>query len=114
VSMDGHIQLALPLIGANQSLSSGVQGEIERQIIEQEGIKPESFKIQALPETSSKGELRTAVTPITDLTLEGISAHPDDLSKQKATLSFMLFRGSYATVVLGEMMKPQNLIQAGF
>jgi tRNA(Glu) U13 pseudouridine synthase TruD len=29
-------------------------------------------------------------------------------------LSFMLLRGSYATVLLREIMKPENPIKAGF
>jgi len=110
----GKMQPALPLIGFKQRLSQGLQGEIEKQIIEQEGIKPDDFKIQALPEASSKGELRTATTPVNSLALETVSTHPLDASKRKATLSFVLQRGSYATVVLREIMKSQDPIRAGF
>ena len=34
--------------------------------------------------------------------------------KQMMKLGFTLNRGSYATVVLREFMKPQDLIQAGY
>jgi tRNA pseudouridine13 synthase len=110
----GKMRLVLPLIGFRQHLSEGVQGEIEKQILKQENIKSDDFKIQALPEASSKGELRTATTPINGLTFETVSTHPLDASKRKATLSFMLQRGSYATVVLREIMKSQDPIRAGF
>jgi tRNA pseudouridine13 synthase len=110
----GKTRPALPLIGFRQRLSQGVQGEIEKQIIEQENIKPDDFKIQALPEASSKGELRTTTTPINGLTLETVSTHPSDASKRKVTLSFMLQRGSYATVVLREIMKPPDPVCARF
>jgi tRNA pseudouridine13 synthase len=110
----GKMRLALPLIGYKQQPSKGAQGEIERRILEAEDVKPQGFKINALPEASSKGELRTATTPIKNLTPEQASSHPNRPSKHRATLSFTLFRGSYATVVLREIMKPQNLIQAGF
>jgi len=110
----GKTRLALPLIGFRQRLSQGQQGEIEKQILEQEDIRPEDFRIQAIPETSSKGELRTATTPISGLTLETTSASQHDTSESKATLSFILQRGSYATVVLREIMKPSDPVIAGF
>lgn len=110
----GKMRLALPLVGYKQHPSQGAQGGIEWKILEAEAVKPEDFKISALPEASSKGELRAATTPINGLVLDEASPHINDPSKHKATLSFTLLRGSYATVVLREMMKPQNLIQAGF
>ncbi len=110
----GKMRLALPLVGYKQQPSKGVQGEIERKILEAEAVKPEDFKISALPEASSKGELRTATTPINGLALGEVSPNPNDSSEYRVTLSFTLLRGSYATVVLRETMKPQNLIQAGF
>jgi len=110
----GKMRLALPLVGYKRHPSKGAQGNIVWKILEAETVKPEDFKISALPEASSKGELRTAITPINGLALEEASAYVNDPSKHKTTLSFMLLRGSYATAVLREMMKPQNLIQAGF
>ena len=110
----GTTRLALPLIGFRQRFSQGQQGEIEKQILEQEDIRPEDFRIQAIPETSSKGELRTATTSISGLTLETTSASQHGTSKSKAALSFILQRGSYATVVLREIMKPSDPVIAGF
>lgn len=110
----GKMRLALPLIGFRQRLSQGLQGEVEKQILEQEDIRPEEFRIQAMPEVSSKGELRTATAPIGGLTLETAFIQQDDTPKGKATLSFVLQRGSYATVVLREIMKPRNPVAAGF
>ncbi len=110
----GKMRLALPLIGYKQRPSQGTQGEIEKLILEAESVKPEDFRIKALPEASSKGELRTATTPINNFTLEQITEQPSDHSKHKVMLSFALLRGSYATVVLREIMKPQDLIHVGF
>jgi tRNA pseudouridine13 synthase len=110
----GKVRLALPLIGFRQKPSQGVQGEIEKQILEEEGITSENFRIHFMPEISSRRELRTALTPINNFLLNEISGDSANPSKNKAKLSFMLHRGSYATVLLREIMKPRNPIKTGF
>lgn len=110
----GRLRLALPLIGFKQQPSRGVQGEIEKKILEEEGVSQENFKVERIPEISSKGELRTIITPLRGFSLNEIlkdSAHP---SKSAVKLRFMLLRGSYATVLLREIMKPRNPVKAGF
>ncbi len=110
----GKMRLAIPLIGFRQHSSLGVQGEIEKQILEEESIKPENFKIKAMPEIASRGELRTVITPLNNFSLEEISHDSANPSKYKAKVSFMLYRGSYATIILRELIKPRNPIKAGF
>ncbi|MEM2105845.1 MAG: tRNA pseudouridine(13) synthase TruD, partial [Candidatus Bathyarchaeia archaeon] len=110
----GRMYLAIPLIGFRQKSSQGIQGEIERQILEEEGITPENFRITLMPEISSKGELRTALTPLNNFQLKEITVDAANSSKKMARISFMLHRGSYATTLLREIMKPRNLVKAGF
>jgi tRNA pseudouridine13 synthase len=110
----GKMRLALPLIGFRQKPSQGVQGEIERQILEEEDITPENFKIHFISEISSRGELRTALTPINNFQLKEISTDSANPNKNKVKLNFMLQRGSYATILLREIIKPRNPIKAGF
>jgi tRNA pseudouridine13 synthase len=110
----GKMRLAIPLIGFKQPKSLGVQGEIEKQILEEEGISQESFKIPAMPEITAKGELRTAITPLNSFSLNYITKDSANPSKHKAETSFTLHRGSYATILLREIMKPRNPIKAGF
>jgi tRNA pseudouridine13 synthase len=110
----GKMRLALPLIGFRQKSSQGVQGEIEKQILEEEGITSENFRIHFMPEISSKGELRTTLTPINNFKINEISADQSNPRKNKAKLNFTLHRGSYATILLREIMKPRNPIRAGF
>jgi len=110
----GRMRIAIPLIGFKQHPSQGVQGEIEKQILKEEDVKPENFKITAMPEISSRGELRTAITPLNNFSLKAISEDSASPSKSKAEVTFMLYRGSYATIVLREIMKPSNPIRAGF
>ncbi|MGQ9507389.1 MAG: tRNA pseudouridine(13) synthase TruD [Candidatus Bathycorpusculaceae bacterium] len=110
----GRMRLALPLIGFKQKPSEGVQGEVEKQILSEEGVTSENFKINLMPEISPKGELRTALTPLNNFQLKEVSADSANPSKRMAKISFTLHRGSYATILLREIMKPRNLLKAGF
>ncbi|MEM1540255.1 MAG: tRNA pseudouridine(13) synthase TruD [Candidatus Bathyarchaeia archaeon] len=110
----GKMRFAIPLVGFRQRLSEGVQGEIEKQILEEEGITPENFKIKGMPELSLKGSLRTALTTLKDFKVEEISSDHANPRKNMAKISFTLYRGSYATAFLRELMKPHNPIKAGF
>ncbi|MCL6578493.1 MAG: tRNA pseudouridine(13) synthase TruD [Candidatus Bathyarchaeota archaeon] len=110
----GKMRLALPLIGLKQRTSQGIQGEIEKRILEEEGITQKNFKIKAMPETTTKGELRAAITPLNNFSLNKVEKDFADSLKNIAKVSFMLYRGSYATILLREIMKPRNPIKAGF
>jgi tRNA pseudouridine13 synthase len=108
----GKLRVALPIFGVKQQLSQGVMGQIEREVLEEEGIPLENLRFNELSRAGGKGGLRTAVTPVKDFRLQNFSASAD--GGCEATVSFMLLRGSYATVVLREIMKPSNVITAGF
>jgi len=114
LTVDNREYLALPLIGYQQTASTGKQGEIEKKILEAEGIRLGNFKIPLMPEISSKGRLRTALTPVRDFRMDESLEDEDNLGKRKKSLSFALIKGSYATVLLREFMKPENPIEAGF
>jgi tRNA pseudouridine13 synthase len=109
----GKLRLALPIFGVKQKLSQGVMGQIENEVLEQEGIETAHLPLNVLSQTGGKGGLRTAVTPIRDFRLQSISANAAGDGVQ-ATVSFMLLRGSYATVILRELMKSKDLLSAGF
>jgi tRNA pseudouridine13 synthase len=110
----GRMRIAMPLVGVKQRLSQGVMGQIEKQVLEVEGIKTEDFGVDAIPEIRGRGELRTVAAPIENFKLRGASATADNRKEHQAELEFMLLRGSYATVLLREIMKPRNPISAGF
>jgi tRNA pseudouridine13 synthase len=110
----GRMRLALPLIGFRQRLSQGAQGEIEKQILEEEGIVSEQFRIKAAPDISLRGGLRTAISPLRDLCMEQVIRSSVSQSEYEARVSFTLYRSSYATIILRELMKPRNPIKAGF
>jgi tRNA pseudouridine13 synthase len=110
----GRMRLALPLVGFRREASGGCQGDLEKTILEKEEVKPNDFRVKGLSELSSRGELRAALTPLNDFSLDGISSVTKDREECKAELSFLLYRGSYATIVLREIMKPHDLVEAGF
>jgi tRNA pseudouridine13 synthase len=110
----GRMRVALPLVGIKQSLSQGVMGQIEKQVLEEESVETGSFKVDAVREMSRRGGLRAVVTPVRDFKLLGASASAARQKAHRADLSFMLLRGSYATVLLREIMKPSDPIKAGF
>jgi len=114
VKADNQNCLALPIVGFKQPLSSGTQGEIEKEILKEENLSPEHFRISVMPQISASGGLRTALMPIKNFLSAKPSTDSVNPSKRKVELSFMLGKGSYATVVLREFMKPRNPVTAGF
>jgi len=85
------------LFGSESVLAEGVPGEIERLIIEREGIGREDFVVPRIPECSSRGSRREIVARYWDFqhSVEG-----DVLEA-----SFSLGKGCYATCLLREIMK---------
>jgi len=106
--------LALPLIGYMQPVSTSKQGEIEKQILQKEDITPQDFKVSTMPEISFSGGLRTALAPLIGLNIEKPIKDGANPKKKMVSLGFTLRKGSYATIILREFMKPPNPIKAGF
>jgi tRNA pseudouridine13 synthase len=114
LKVDNATRLALPLIGFRQSTSSGIQGEMEKEILETEKIEPGNFRVHHIREISSAGGLRLALASIKDLEIEKPTLDQTNSSKLQVKMEFMLPSGSYATVLLREFMKPRNPVEAGF
>jgi tRNA pseudouridine13 synthase len=111
---EGKMCVAAPLIGPDQPPSKGVQGEIEQEILENENVTPEKFQLSFMPEATAEGRVRAVLNPVWNLVQEEIAADAENNDRQMIKLGFTLNRGSYATVLLREFMKPQNLIEAGY
>jgi tRNA pseudouridine13 synthase len=93
----GRAVLTAPLIGMNTPMAEGKPGEIERQILDEANIDTHAFRCLELPEVASDGVRRGILMPIDDLECEWVDGDP--------VVSFSLGRGSYATVVMREVMK---------
>ncbi|MFW6196512.1 MAG: tRNA pseudouridine(13) synthase TruD, partial [Thermoplasmatota archaeon] len=89
--------ISATLFGCQSSFSGGEMGEIEREIIEEEGVKKDDFIIPKISSISSKGTRREIFAPVKDLEWS--------LESGGFNISFGLNKGSYATTLLREFMK---------
>jgi tRNA pseudouridine13 synthase len=92
----GRAFVTLPLIGFETKLAEGIQGEIERAVLNGEQVSQGNFRVEENPELGSRGTRRAALCAVKpQIRVEG----------NIAELEFVLPKGSYATVVLREYMK---------
>lgn len=93
--------LALPFVGYSYYKKTRFDFQISK-ILEIEEITPKDFFIKEMQEISSEGGFRQATIQCTDY------------SAKNNTVEFSLSRGSFATIILREIMKPEDPILAGF
>ena len=98
---EGKAWIAGLLPGANSNFSSGIQGELERQVMEELDVKFEDFIIDDMPELSSYGMYRPLFQKYNDIEIEFDSGDP--------IFSFWLHKGTYATSFLREIMKSSDV-----
>lgn len=98
LSMAGRAFVTIPLIGHQSAFSGGRAGEIEREVVGEEGISTAGFAVPLNPELGSRGARRPAIMIVKP-------EHRIE-SNGSAVIEFFLSAGSYATVVLREYMKP--------
>ncbi len=99
---EGRAFISSVLFGCESEFSGGVMGEIEREIVEREGLKREDFIIPQIREISSKGHRREILAPVKGLkwSVEGGGVW----------FEFELTKGNYATVLLREYMKSGDIM----
>ena len=97
--LDQH--LALPFVGYSYYKKTRFDFQISK-ILEKEEISPKDFFIKEMQEISSEGGFRQAAIQCMDY------------STKESTVEFSLSRGSFATILLREIMKPEDPILAGF
>jgi tRNA pseudouridine13 synthase len=110
----GRMRVALPLVGFKQRLSKGPMGRIEKEILDEENVETANFELNAAPDMSMRGGLRAVVTPLREFQMLGFKTCETNRKEHYADLNFMLLRGSYATVFLREVMKPNDPMRSGF
>lgn len=104
----GRAAVTALLPGTEAPVASGAMGDVERSVLAEEKLLPADFLVPERLDWSSRGTRRAIIAPIRSFTSR---AEPDDLhpGKTKASLSFELPAGSYATSVLREFMKSPRL-----
>ena len=95
----GRAFVSITLFGSESILAEGEMGEIERKVIEEEGLKAEDFIIPELQRCSSKGNRREVLCPMKNLNYT--------VRDDSYTLAFDLPKGNYATCLLREFMKSE-------
>jgi len=93
--------LALPFVGYSYYKKTRFDYQISK-VLETEEITPKDFFIKEMQEVSSEGGFRQAA-----IRCSNYSTHEN-------VVEFSLSRGSFATILLREIMKPQDPILAGF
>ena len=93
--------LALPFVGYSYYKKTRFDFQISK-ILEQEEVSPKDFFIKEMQEASSEGGFRQA------------AIHCSNYSVHDNVVEFSLSRGSFATILLREIMKPQDPMIAGF
>tara|TARA_Y100000815_G_C12939151_1_gene348517 strand:+ start:62 stop:448 length:387 start_codon:yes stop_codon:yes gene_type:complete len=94
-------RLSIPFVGYSYYKKTRFHYYIEK-ILRDEGITHKDFFSKELQEISNEGGFRNS------------SIQCDDYSVKDNVVSFSLSRGSFATVILREIIKPENPLTSGF
>ena len=94
-------QLAIPMVGHSYFKKTRFDLHISK-ILQDEQVSPKDFFFKEMQEISAEGGFRTASVLCTGF------------STSQNTVSFTLQRGSFATMVMREIMKPNDPLGAGF
>ncbi|BDQ30523.1 tRNA pseudouridine synthase D [Nitrosopumilus zosterae] len=94
-------RLALPFVGYSYYKKTRFDHQISK-ILSNEEITPKDFFLKEMQEVSNEGGFRQA------------ALHCFDYSSQGNTVEFSLSRGMFATILLREIMKPEDPMTAGF
>ncbi len=95
------------LPGYESNFASGIQGEIEKKIMEEEQMNPEQFKVEGIAEISSQGARKIISLKPQNMYLEKTGEDEFNVGKRFATIKFYLTKGNYATTILQELIKEE-------
>jgi len=95
-------KVELPIIGFGYQET--IAPDIIADILKKENLAPQDFIIRQIPELTLEGELREAIVEVKEMKIS--PPQPDELNpkKNKVLISFILPKGSYATMVIKKVM----------
>ena len=103
----GGARLAGPLVGFDTPALHGPSGEILEEILREEGVSRDAFRLPNVPELASAGSWRPAWVSLPSIELaEHCDPTRPDGEEHGLVVRFALPKGSYATVLLREFLKP--------
>lgn len=95
--------VAIPIVGYSYYSKTRFAPYVSDVLVD-EGVKPGAFFLSEMQEASGEGGFRDAV-----IQCSGYAWHDD-----AKAVEFSLARGSFATMLLRELIKPPNPVSAGF
>lgn len=98
---DPQQRLTIPLVGYSYSKKNRFDNFIS-QILADQQITPKDFFVKEMQEASEEGGFRQ------------VTMRCNDFAIKEPYVDFTLSRGSYATILLREIMKPSDPVSAGF
>lgn len=106
----GKAVLLMPIPGPNIKLK-GINEEIYSKIFYNEGINLKDFSLSEIP---LRGTFRSAIFYPINFKLMEVSEDEKFKGKIKVVIRFSLPKGTYATILLRELIKPKDPREAGF
>ncbi len=105
----GRALIAGPLLGFETPSLTGKGGQLFEDILREEGVSRDNFRLPRTPEIASPGSWRAIrlPTPPIGISAEGSPNAPAERTEASRSLhlKFALPKGAYATVVLREFLK---------
>lgn len=95
----------IPLVGYKTDLKDGKPENKIKEVLEEENVSQEDFRLQDFPDLRSEGTYRRAFADFRNFEVLSISEDDLNMNMNKMTVKFDLPKGAYATVFLREIMK---------
>lgn len=104
----GSALVAGPLLGFGTPVGDGRPGELLAELLREEGVALDRFRLPATPEIASAGTYRPLLHPLPPISWAAAPSAPasgPDPPDDAVWFRFALAKGSYATVLLREFRK---------
>lgn len=95
----------IPLVGYKTDLKDEKPENIMEEVLDEEGVSQDDFRLSDFPELRSEGSYRRAFADFRNFEILDIGDDSLNMAKNKMTVKFDLPKGSYATVFLREIQK---------
>ena len=93
----------IPLFGVGTTIPDYVEAEYTN-IVSKYKLTKEDFIIKQLPDATCMGTDRELLVPINDFTATSLESDELHLGMKKVTVSFTLTKGSYATMLIKQLL----------